>query len=87
MKKFIVISLVILVASACLANPKKTFDSHADKISHALAGGFVAGVAFKHAADPSTMLWHTFVVGGLKEAFDYKYANKWDNWDWFATKR
>ncbi len=73
------------MSSACFANPKVWLDSHSDKIAHAFAGGFTAGVSLKHGADPVSMVLNATIIGGLREAFDYKYANKWDNWDWFAT--
>ncbi|NQU18089.1 MAG: hypothetical protein HQ564_08510 [Candidatus Saganbacteria bacterium] len=85
MKKLIILILLVLMSSACFANPKVWFDSHADKISHALAGGVTAGLSFKHGADPVSIVLNTTIVGGLKEAFDYKFANRWDNWDWLAT--
>ncbi|MBU1026569.1 MAG: hypothetical protein KKA31_02445 [Candidatus Margulisbacteria bacterium] len=85
MKKLFVLLLLIFLTSTCWANPKDWFDAQADKIAHGLAGGVVAGLSYKHGADPAGQILNAAIVGGLKEGFDLTYAGKWDNWDWFAT--
>ena len=74
-----------MIAFPCFANPKKWMDERADKISHFLGGGFVAGLSYKLGAGPMSMLLNTTLVGGLKELFDWQFAKKADGGDWLAT--
>jgi hypothetical protein len=85
MKKILISLLLVVLATTCFANPKDWFDANADKFGHALAGGFVAGVSYKHGANNESMVANAAIVGFLKEVFDFKYKKKWDNWDWIAT--
>lgn len=82
--------LLSLTTAVFAVEPETTkednwLSQNADKISHALAGGCAAGLAYKHDADQGNMVLSAAVVGVLKESWDVCWGGEWDNWDLFAT--
>ena len=87
MKKLTCLLILLLMFSTvcAAANLKQQLDKHADKMAHFFAGGFVAGLSYTHGAAPTSMLLNTTIVAAAREAFDYKFADNWDNWDLIVT--